>query len=35
MSNHNKERNAILNYDWPIRLLLTSYCLTLLCVPWA
>jgi len=33
--NHKKERNVILNCDWPIRLLLTSYCLTFLYVPWA
>jgi len=27
LTNHRKERNAILNCDWPIRLLLMSYCL--------
>jgi len=35
LANHSTERNAILNCDWPIRLLLTSYCFTFLYVPWA
>jgi len=30
-----KERKAILNCDWPIRLLLTSFCFTFMYVPWA
>jgi len=40
LTNHSRERSAILNCDWPIHLLLTllltySYCLTFLYVPWA
>jgi len=34
LADYRKERNAILNCDWPIRLLFTSYCLTFLYVPW-
>jgi len=29
LANHNRKYNAILNCDWPIRLLLMSYCLCL------
>jgi len=33
LANHSRERNAILNCDWSICLLLMSYCLMFLYVP--
>jgi len=34
-ANHSWESHYVLYCDWSIRLLLTSYCLTFLYVPWA